>query len=267
MTSRHDPPANQPVTDDAARWTRTNESGWTLVEVLIVTALMVVVLGAVLAISDKTQQTAASDSERGSTVGDAQSGIARIASDLRNACVLFGAGGTGSPGYYCRQNFTAAPGTSACTRSSDCIDAIVDTRTSVTRPSGAATRGLLRVRIDCGTTDPASATQTQCSRYAVACTTSSCPSPTALTGVLVRSVTNFGATGVPVNVFVWCTPDTITLNAGAASCSGTPATAGAVQISLTVARKGHTPPASPGSGGSFLLQDGVELKNINQGSS
>lgn len=264
MTSRHDPPSNQPVTDDAARKTRTSESGWTLVEVLIVSALMVVVLGAVLSISDKTQQTAASDNERGSTVGDAQTGIARMADDLRNACVLFGAGGTGSPGYYCRQNFTTAPGTSACTRSSDCIDAIVDTRTSVTRPSGAATRGLLRVRIDCNTADPASTLQRQCSRYAVACTSSSCPSPTALTGVLVRSVTNFGATGAPVDVFVWCSRDTITLTGGAASCSGAPATAGAVQISLAVARKGRRPPASPGAGGSFLLQDGVELKNINQ---
>ena len=99
----------------------------------------------ILTIADGTSKTAAADQERTSTLGDAQVGIARIADDLRNACVLFGANGVGSAGAYCRVNFTAPPGNSACTRSSDCIDAIINTRTNVTRPAGSVTRGLMRI--------------------------------------------------------------------------------------------------------------------------
>jgi type II secretory pathway pseudopilin PulG len=235
-----------------------------LLELLVVVTILGLVLAAILTVADGTSKTAAQDQERTNTIGEAQVGIARMADDLRNACVMFGAGGTGAAVSYCRVDFTNPPGTSACTRSSDCVDAIINTRTNVTRPSGSAARSLVRVRIDCNTADPASATQRQCSRYAVNCTATSCPSPTALTGVLVRSVTNFGAPGSPVNVFIWCTRETILSTAGAASCSGLPATAGAVQISLAVARKGQR---RTGNAGSFLLQEGVELKNINEDAS
>ena len=232
-----------------------------LLELLVVVTVLGLLLAAILTVADGTGKTATQDQERTNTIGEAQVGIARIADELRNACVMFGPGGTGAVGSYCRVNFTTAPGTSVCSRSSDCVDAILNTRTSVTRPSGAATRSLVRVRIDCNSADPVSTAQRQCSRYAVACTASSCPSPTALTGVLVRSITNFGAPGSPVNVFVWCTRETIVSTAGAASCSGAPATAGAVQISVAVARKGQR---RTGNAGSFLLQEGVELKNINE---
>jgi len=233
-----------------------------LLELVVVVTMLGLILAAILTIADGTSKTAAADQERTNTLGDAQVGIARIADDLRNACVLFGANGIGSVGDYCRVGFSTAPGNSVCTRSSDCIDAIINTRTGVTRPAGTATRGLVRVRIDCGTADPSSTTQRECARYAVACTATSCPSPTALTGVLVRSVTNFGATGSPVNVFVWCTRETILSTSGAPSCAGIiPATAGAVQISLAVARRGQR---LTGNRGSFLLQEGVELRNINE---
>ena len=240
------------------------EAGWTLVELLIVCLLLGVVLTAVLSISDGTQKISAADQERTNTIGDAQVGIARIADELRHACLLFGANGAGSTGYYCRQSFTAVPAATACTRSSDCVDMILDTRTSVARPSGTPTRSLLRVRIDCGTADPASGSQTQCARYAVTCTPASCPSPTALTGVLVRSITNGGPAGSPSNVFVYCTRDTISSAAGAPGCAANPATAGAVQVSLAVARKGTR---VNGIAGSFLLSEGAELKNINQDAS
>jgi type II secretory pathway pseudopilin PulG len=232
-----------------------------LLELVVVVTLLGVILAAILTIADGTSKTAAADQERTNTVGDAQVGIARIADDLRNACVFFGANGIGAAGEFCRVSFTTAPGNSACTQSSDCVDAIINSRTAVARPSGTATRGLTRVRIDCGTADPASTTQRECARYAVNCTPTSCPSPTALTGVLVRSVTNFGATGSPVNVFVWCTRETILSTGGAAACTGIPATAGAVQISLAVARKGQR---RTGNRGSFLLSEGVELRNINE---
>jgi type II secretory pathway pseudopilin PulG len=242
-----------------------SESGWTLAELLVVMTVLVVVLTAILSIADGTQKTAASDQERSTTVGEAQAGLARISNDLRNACIFFGANGTGtSGGTYCRKTFTQAPGTSACTRSSDCVDFILDARTTVTRPTGSASRSLVRVRINCGTADPASAARTQCARFAVACTPTSCPSPTTLSGVLVRSVTNGGATGSPVNVFVYCTRHGLDLATGTAVCSATPATADAIQISLAVARKGQR---TTGAAGSFLLQDGAELHNINEDSS
>jgi type II secretory pathway pseudopilin PulG len=253
-----------PLTASAARPLHSNESGWTLIELLVVAALLVVVLTAILSIADGTQRTAAADQERANTVGAAQAGLSRIANDLRNACVFFGANGTGTTGTYCRQTFTQAPGTSACTRSSDCVDFIVDARTTVSRPTGAANRSFMRVRINCGTADPASAARTQCSRFAVACTPASCPSPTALSGVLVRSLTNGGATGSPANVFVYCTRHGLDLATGTAVCSATPATADAVQISLAIARKGQR---RTGGAGSFLLQDGAELNNINEDTS
>ena len=265
MDAQQNPPATTTPGNGCPPLALTNrEAGWTLVELLIVVLLLGVVLTAVLSITDGTQKTATADNERTNTIGDAQVGIARIADDLRHACVIFGAGGTGSTGYFCRQNFTAAPAASACTRSSDCVDMILDTRTGVARPSGATTRGLLRVRINCGTADPASGSQTQCARYAVTCTPASCPSPTALTGVLVRSITNGGAAGSPSNVFVYCTRDTISSASGAPACAANPAAAGAVQVSLAVARKGAR---VTGGAGAFLLSEGAELKNINQDTS
>ena len=241
-----------------------DEAGWTLVELLIVVLLLGVVLTAILSIADGTQKTASADNERTNAIGEAQVGIARIADDLRHACVIFGASGSGSTGYYCRQNFTAAPATTVCTRSSDCVDMIVDARTAVSRPAGTATRALLRIRIDCGAADPASGSQTQCARYAVGCTPAACPSPTALTGVLARSITNGGAAGSPSNVFVYCTRDTISSAAGAPACAANPAAAGAVQVSLAIARKGSRVAGGPGA---FLLSEGAELKNMNRDAS
>jgi hypothetical protein len=234
------------------------ESGWTLVELLVGVLLFFFVLTAILSIADGTNRLGAIDNERSNTIGEAQTGLARIADDLRNACLLFGANGSASAGYYCGQNFSQALGTSACTRSSDCIDAILDARTAVTRPAGSVSRPLVRVRISCGVVDPASATQTECARYAAACISTSCPSPTALTGVVVRSLTNSGAAGAPTNVFVYCTRETLA-SAGVSGCSATPATADAVQVSVAVARWGQR---RVSGGGSFLLQEGVELKNI-----
>jgi type II secretory pathway pseudopilin PulG len=246
---------------------KSDESGWTLTELLVVAALLIVVLAAILSVADGTQQTAASDQERTNTIGDAQTGIARITDDLRRACLVFGPGGTSFAGFVCRTNFTTAPGATACTRGSDCIDVITIARTSVARPTGTATRAFQRVRIDCGQPDTATSARTQCTRYAATCTAASCPSPTSVTGVLVRGVTNGGATGSPANVFVYCTRETISAATGPAGCSAsptTPATAGAVQISLAISRRGQRRVDGPGSGGSFYLQEAAELKNINQ---
>jgi type II secretory pathway pseudopilin PulG len=255
------------ATSRATRRLKNDESGWTLIEVLLVAALLIVVLTAVLSVADGTQQTAASDQERTNTIGDAQTGIARIADDLRRSCLVFSPAGPGFAGYVCRTNFTTPPGTSACTRASDCIDVITIARTSVARPTGSATRALQRVRIDCGQADAATSSRTQCTRYAAQCTATSCPSPSSVSGVLVRAVTNGGVTGSPANVFIYCTRESISSAAGAAACAATPATAGAVQISLAVSRRGQRRVDGLGSGGSFYLQEAAELKNINQDAS
>jgi type II secretory pathway pseudopilin PulG len=251
-------------TDCLARRLTKEESGWTLIELLVVAAVLVVVLTAVLSIADSTQRTASSDQQRTNAIGDAQTGIARIADNLRNACAVFGPGGTITGGYICRTVFNAPPGASACTRSSDCVDFIMSTRTAVARPVGTPTRALQRVRIDCGQTDPAPGTQTQCARYAASCTPAACPSPTTLTGVVVRSVANAGATGSPSNVFVYCTRDTISSATGGPTCGATPGAAGSIQISLAVNRRGQNRSGGPGA---FYLQDAAELKNINQDAS
>jgi type II secretory pathway pseudopilin PulG len=228
-----------------------------LLELVLVATMLAVILAAILTIADGTSRTAAADQERTNTIGNAQVGIARIADDLRNACIFFGAGGAGAPNnYYCSQLFTSAPTASLCTRSSDCVDFIANARSS-----GASPRPLTRIRIDCGTTDGSVATRTQCSRYAVSCTPSSCPSPTSLTGVVVRGVTNGGATGSPTNVFVYCDRTLLALSGGTAACNATPATADAIQISLAVARQGQRRIGVPGS---FLLQEAAGLNNINE---
>jgi type II secretory pathway pseudopilin PulG len=117
-----------------------------LLELLVVVTILGVIVAAILTIADGTSKTAAADQERTNTLGDAQVGISRIADDLRNACVFFGANGVGAAGNYCRVDFTSAPGNSTCTRSSDCVDAIINTRTTVTRPSGTAARQTPRPR-------------------------------------------------------------------------------------------------------------------------
>jgi hypothetical protein len=79
--------------------------------------------------------------------------------------------------------------------------------------------------------------------------------------VIARAVTNGGAAGLPANVFVYCERSGLTLTTGTAACTSTPATADAIQISLAVARQGQR---RTGGRGSFLLQEGVELNNINE---
>jgi type II secretory pathway pseudopilin PulG len=227
-----------------------------LLELLVVVTMLAVILAAILTIADGTSRTAAADQERTNTIGDAQAGIARIANDLRNACVFFGPGGVGATTYYCSQNFTVAPGTSTCTRSSDCVDFIASARTG-----GSSPRPLTRIRIDCGQTDASVATRTQCARYTVSCTPTSCPSPTVLSRVMVRGVTNGGATGAPTNIFVYCDRTVLALSGGTAVCNATAPTADAIQISLAVARQGQK---RIGVRGSFLLQDSAELNNINE---
>jgi prepilin-type N-terminal cleavage/methylation domain-containing protein len=69
-----------------------SERGFTLVELLITMLLLVIVLGATLAVLDKTNLVAAKDQERTVAVGEVQAGIAQMDHDLR----LAGTGQRGS---------------------------------------------------------------------------------------------------------------------------------------------------------------------------
>lgn len=62
-----------------------DESGWTIVEVLIVAVLLVIVLGGTLNLLDTTAKVAPQEEERAQAVREAQVGLARMTRELRQA--------------------------------------------------------------------------------------------------------------------------------------------------------------------------------------
>ena len=61
------------------------ESGWTLIEVLIVAVLLTIVLGGTLNLLDTTAKVAPAEQERAEAVREAQVGLARMTRELRQA--------------------------------------------------------------------------------------------------------------------------------------------------------------------------------------
>jgi type II secretory pathway pseudopilin PulG len=64
---------------------RSDEAGFALVELLVVASLLVVVLGAVLALAETTQRIAPKESERAHVIREAQVGLHRMTRELRHA--------------------------------------------------------------------------------------------------------------------------------------------------------------------------------------
>ena len=64
---------------------RREEAGYSLIELLIVASMMVVVLGAVLALGDVAQRSAPKDLERAHAIRDAQVGLGRMTRELRQS--------------------------------------------------------------------------------------------------------------------------------------------------------------------------------------
>jgi type II secretory pathway pseudopilin PulG len=64
---------------------RREESGFTLVELLVAAGLLLIVVGAVLALLDSSSSIAARDQERTHAIGEAQAGVHRMTKELRQA--------------------------------------------------------------------------------------------------------------------------------------------------------------------------------------
>jgi Tfp pilus assembly protein PilV len=257
-----------------------SESGFSLVELLITATLLVVMLLAVLSITDATKRRATADSERSVTVSSSEVGIARMSRELRQACAIFVPGVTPSTGQYCFNQFSTAPAATACTNLSDCIDFVERGRSCYTRAAGggvtlcSTAHPLKRVRYDCGDSPVTSfsLTRTRCARFEGSCGPTSCASPTTRTGnVLGRSVlnaTNGQNPSSPNAIFQYCARGSVysctltpTTTVTSTSTSGQASTAGigALRVSLRVSRRGTR---ASGNTTSFFLQSGIELRNI-----
>lgn len=75
---------------------RSDERGFSLVELLIVTLLLTLVLGATLSVLDRTNPQAAADTERGQAIRDVQRGVDRMMRELRQAYLINGCGRVGN---------------------------------------------------------------------------------------------------------------------------------------------------------------------------
>jgi Tfp pilus assembly protein PilX len=64
---------------------RSGEAGYGLVELMVVASLLVVVLGAILALGTTTQRIAPKESERAHVIREAQVGLHRMTRELRHA--------------------------------------------------------------------------------------------------------------------------------------------------------------------------------------
>jgi type II secretory pathway pseudopilin PulG len=67
---------------DAAR---NGEAGYALVELVVVASLLIIVLGAILALGETTQRIAPKESERAHVIREAQVGLHRMTRELRHA--------------------------------------------------------------------------------------------------------------------------------------------------------------------------------------
>jgi Tfp pilus assembly protein PilW len=70
---------------DRAPEPRAAEAGLALVELLVVASLLIVVLGAILALAETTQRIAPKESERAHVIREAQVGLHRMTRELRHA--------------------------------------------------------------------------------------------------------------------------------------------------------------------------------------
>jgi prepilin-type N-terminal cleavage/methylation domain-containing protein len=157
-----------------------DESGFTLVELLLAASLLALVLGAVLSLLDTSGALAPHDQERAQAVREAQVGVSLMTRELRNATEL----GTTDPyhltarvrregvetwvAYYCGGSASANPAWGQCVRTvlpsgtpAPLVKAFMNTDdaggppvfTYTTRPDGAITQ--VEVHVDVVVTDRA----------------------------------------------------------------------------------------------------------------
>jgi Tfp pilus assembly protein PilX len=115
---------------------RSGEAGYGLVELMVVSSLLIIVLGAILALGETTQRIAPKESERAHVIREAQVGLHRMTRELRHA--------------------NAAPTVTGST-----VEATV-------LAAGGATR---TVRYDCDEAHPTETAYTRCLRHVLSGTT------------------------------------------------------------------------------------------------
>ena len=141
------------------------QSGFTLIEVLVAVSLLSVVLGAALSLSDTGAKIAQKDLERAHAIDETQSGLAQIERDLRTATQLLSG-----------------------TASSNSVEFIASKR-----PSVGAARAPLRIRYQCDITSPTNPARRACFRY-----TSDPSTPPGGAGTLVIDQLTNGTAADPV---------------------------------------------------------------------
>jgi prepilin-type N-terminal cleavage/methylation domain-containing protein len=114
---------------------RSGEAGYTLIELMVVAALLAVVLGAILTLAEATQRIAPRETERAHVIREAQVGLHRMTRELRHA-------------------YAAPPTVPAPTVTGSTVQANVLGR-------GGATR---TVRYDCDEAHPTDSGYTRCLR-------------------------------------------------------------------------------------------------------
>jgi type II secretory pathway pseudopilin PulG len=80
LTTRHTTEGAHPSPGEGS-----GAAGYALVELMVVASLLVVVLGAILALGETTQRIAPKESERAQVIREAQVGLHRMTRELRNA--------------------------------------------------------------------------------------------------------------------------------------------------------------------------------------
>jgi prepilin-type N-terminal cleavage/methylation domain-containing protein len=277
----------------------TTERGFTLTELLVTASLMVVVLLAVAAVAERTQSASRQDQARVTALAAGQAGLARMAYELRQACYIVPPGATPVSGTYCGRSSvlpapTACANSAYCIDFIKLMRTCIQ-RTTTASCSGlpacasppCVTRLTQRVRYDCSLRDPANNGTTECVRFqGGACATGpvggatsvDCGAPgrtitacatqaTAADPALIRSVLNYNSGGgldcssTAQPVFRYClASDTYTSGTSdRIACTGTPATAVALNLSVYLARRGER---QIGLNNGMYLQDGVVMRNI-----
>ena len=281
MAPYADQPQRMPLLRSARARLR-SERGWTLIELLVTTSLLILVLGAVVTISTRGQQAAKADSTRSVQVGTAGVAISTMGRDLRQACALLPVTASLNS-RYCDTWFDTSKSTGAAPWSgsissscpatstvSNCIDFITRTRFS------SGVQNYQRIKLDC-TQIRNSPSATACVRYFSSPVTSvsSLSSAPTNSSTLVDGIINSasGSTcrvdrlGNPITtpglsvfpIFTWLS------RGGSAVASPAPAGAAAVQVTLCAARRetlNANLNVSNGLANAAVLQDAAQLPNL-----
>jgi type II secretory pathway pseudopilin PulG len=122
------------------------EAGYALTELLVVTSLLVIVLGAILTLGETSQRIAPKESERANVIREAQVGLHRMTRELRHAYGgVDSSGGLDVPGPRVEAQVLMASGTQTVTYECDVPHPTDSAYTRCMRYVGTSTDGELVV--------------------------------------------------------------------------------------------------------------------------